>query len=168
MKATNAAGDKICRYHRQPQLPLDVDARGWFEDISLPYTDAVYTILQEIDLASKRYNFELQSEQWRLCDQLKAGEWHYNAHSDEFFLATIPLVLATCRSSTNIDTCDRKFQVSYLVKYITGKEEHQLVDATPPHVVTDVKLDTQPQAHEKITGCRKLLANKIRNTYYGP
>jgi hypothetical protein len=56
--------------------------------------------------------------------------------------------------------CDRKFQVSYLVKYISGKEEHQLVDVAASKDMTQVTLHTQPHAHEKITHCQQITANK--------
>jgi hypothetical protein len=160
MKATNAAGEKICRYRRQPDLPVEADSRGWFEEIVMPYPDDVYKILQELNLASTRYDQILNADRWFVDDALKAGKWHYCARNDEFFLASIPLVSAICRSSTNVDMCDRKFQVSYLVKYISGKEEHQLVDVAASKDMTQVTLHTQPHAHEKITHCQQIMANK--------
>ena len=76
------------------------------------------------------------------------------------FLSSIPKVSAICRSSTNVDMCDRTFQVSYLVKYISGKEEHQLCDIASTREVTEVKATTEEHAHEKITGCRKIMEQK--------
>lgn len=92
------------------------------------------------------------SEQWFVDESLQAGKWHYFARQDEFFLSTIPMVSAICRSSTNVDMCDRKFQVSYLVKYISGKEERQLVDVAGTKEMTEVKATTED--HEKITSNR--------------
>jgi hypothetical protein len=97
MKATNAAGEKICRYRRQPDLPVEADSRGWFEEIVMPYPDDVYKILQELNLASTRYDQILNADRWFVDDALKAGKWHYCARNDEFFLASIPLVSAICR-----------------------------------------------------------------------
>jgi len=151
LKATSADGTKICRYHRQPRLPVDADSRGWFEEITMPYPEDVYKLLQEIGLARQQVDHVLQENRWVVHNSLRAGKWHYAAASDEFFLASIPLVSAICRSSTNVDMCDRKFQVSYLVKYISGKEEHQLVDVAGTKEVTEVKVTTEDHAHEKIT-----------------
>ena len=58
-----------------------------------------------------------------------------------FFLSPIPTVSAICRSSSNIDMYDWKFQVSYLIKYISGKEEHQLVDVTGTKEMTHRQSD---------------------------
>jgi len=63
-------------------------------------------------------------KQWKVDDLLLAWKWHYFARQDELFLSTIPKLSAIYRLSTNIDVFDQKFQVSYLVKYISGKEEH--------------------------------------------
>ena len=127
-KAVNAEGERICRYRRQPLLPFNADARGWFDEIPMPYTREVYELLQEIGLAHEEFDMELDSERWYVDEALKAGKWHYYALKDEFFLATIPVVSALCRSSTNVDCCDRKFQVSYLIKYISGIEERLMDD----------------------------------------
>jgi len=56
--------------------------------------------------------------------------------------------------------CDRKFQVSYLVKYITGKEEHQLVNVAGTKNINELKVTTEEHAHEKITSCKRLQALK--------
>jgi len=129
MKARNAEGEKICRYHRQPPLEFNQESRGWFDEIEMPYGDDVYELLEELGLAHKAWDKDRFCERWFVDEQLRAGKWHYAARPrEEFFLSTIPLVSAICRSSTNVDMCDRKFQVSYLVKYISGKEEHQVVD----------------------------------------
>ena len=57
--------------------------------------------------------------------------------------------------------CDRHFQVSYLVKYIAGSEEHQLADETASMTMEDVSVGTEEHAHEKITSCRKVVEKKL-------
>lgn len=96
---------------------------AWFEPFAMPYGDTVYELLAEMGLARK------EGDEWLVQDEsMVAGKWHYPARFDgEFFLATIPLVSAICCSSTNVDRCDPHFHVSYLIKYISGKEEHQHV-----------------------------------------
>ena len=81
-------------------------------------------------------------------------------HNDEFFLASIPLLSAICRSATNVDKTDQKFQVNYLCKYIAGVEEHRLVEVTGTKDISEVKVTTEDHAHEKITGCKKILSQK--------
>jgi Helitron helicase-like domain at N-terminus/PIF1-like helicase len=162
MKAINAAGERICRYHRQPPLPRHADPRGWFEEINMPYPEDVYQLLGDMGLAHKEFDIELECERWSVAEELKAGKWHYHARQNEFFIASIPIVSAICNSATNVDMCDRKFQTSYLVKYISGKEEHQLADVKASKTITEVTMNTQPHAHEKITGCQKLMSRKMK------
>jgi hypothetical protein len=161
MKAKNAQGEKICRYHRQPVMPSTASDGVWFDELQMPYSDEEYAVLQEVGLAHQATRSFIDPEKrWIVDESIKAGKWHYFARSDEFFLSSIPMLSAICRSSTNVDMCDRKFQVSYLVKYISGKEEHQLVDVNPSKNINEVKATTQSHAHEKISGCRKLVEDK--------
>jgi len=164
MKVTDAEGNKICRYRRQPPLPVDADPQGWFEEMAMPYPEDVYLLLEEMGLAHKEEDFFEPDGKWVVDNSLQAGKWHYYATQNEFFLATIPLVSAICRSSTNVDMCDRKFQVSYLVKYVAGKEEHQLVDVAGTKDVTEAKITTEEHGHEKITNCKKLLSAKEKQS----
>jgi hypothetical protein len=158
MKAINAAGERICRYHRQPPIPPHEDPSGWFEQINMPYGDETYELLAEMGLAHEELDTQLESEQrWNVAQELRAGKWHNHARQDEFFIASIPLVSGICQSATNVDLCDRKFMVSYLVKYISGKEEHQVTDLKASKNITEVTMNTQPHAHEKITGCQKIM-----------
>ena len=157
MKKTDADGKKICRYHRQPRVPVGVTA-PWFDEIPMPYPEDVYQLLEEMDLARK------VEDQWCVDKRMRAGKWHYFSRGDEFFLSSIPLVSAICQSSTNVDMCDRKFQVSYLIKYVTGKEEHQLVDVTGTKDKSEIRLTTDAHAHEKITSCRRATEKKINSS----
>jgi hypothetical protein len=155
-KVVNAAGEKICRYRRQPPLPIP-ETGGWFECIDVNYSDEVYTLLEELQLARREFDVSEQRVRWWLHESLRAGKWHYRARSDEFFLASIPLLSSITRSATNVDMCDRHFQTSYLVKYIAGKEEHQLVDVSGSKDISEVRVTTEEHGHEKIAGCRKIL-----------
>jgi len=77
-----------------------------------------------------------------------------------FFIASIPLLSAITRSATNVDMCDRHFQVAYLVKYVSGKEERNLVDVVGSKVIDEVRVTTEDHAHEKITSCRRIVEEK--------
>jgi hypothetical protein len=72
-KATNAAGEKICRYHRQPIECKDV--RGWFEEIAMPYSEEEYEILHELGLAWRTEDPRTKISTWAVVDELKAGKW---------------------------------------------------------------------------------------------
>jgi hypothetical protein len=159
MKATNAQGEKTCRYHRQSPLPIE-EVGGWFEPIEVQYSDELYALLEEMELARRQYDAFEECNKWILHKSLSAGKWHYRARADEFFIASIPLLSAITRSATNVDKCDRRFQTSYLVKYISGKEEHQLVDVAGSKDIDEVKVTTEEHAHEKITTCRKIGESK--------
>ena len=52
-------------------------------------------------------------------------------------------------------------QVNYLIKYVSGKEEHQLVDVAGTRVESNIRVSTEDHAHEKITSCRKLVNKKL-------
>ena len=100
---------------------------------------------------------------WSLEDPLVCGMWHYRACSDECFIASIPLLFAITRSATNVSMCDCHFQVSYLVKYVAGEEEHQLTEVTGSKSIEDAKVTTEEHAHEKITNCRRIVMEKEKS-----
>ena len=102
MKKTDGNDNKIYRYHRQPSAPLGV-IPPWFEEISMPYPEDVYQLLEEMHLARKI------DGKWSVDKCMLAGKWHYFSRRDEFFLSSIPLVSAICLSATNVDMCDKKF-----------------------------------------------------------
>ena len=110
-KAVNAEGEKICRYRRQPQHPI-TEFKEWFVNVEPPYSDEIYQLLQEMGLAEKS-----ESDKWILHESLATGKWHYPACQlpEEHFIASIPMVSAITRSATNVDMCDRHFQVSYIL-----------------------------------------------------
>lgn len=107
LKKTDSNGNKICRYRRQPlPAPYDMVDDSWFVEMEMPYGDDVYELLEEMRLAKK------EGDKWVVTEKnMKAGKWNYLSRRDEFFLSSIPLVSAICGSSTNVDMCDRKFQV---------------------------------------------------------
>ena len=115
MKATNAQGEKVCQYKKQPIPPWNVFG-SWLENIEVAYPQEVYELLEEMGLASK--NSDPRSNGWTL--HVTTGKWHYPGARREFFIASIPLLSAITRSSTNDDMCDRHFKVifNYLIKYI--------------------------------------------------
>jgi hypothetical protein len=157
---TNANGEKVCRYHRQPPLPIDGNSCAWLTPAFVPHPEEAYVLLMEMGLAHKEHSYLYEPDHWVLHESLAAGKWNYRSSSDEFFLASIPLVSAITRSSTNVEICDGHFQVSYQLKYIGGKEEHQLVDVAGSKVITEVNITTEEHQHEKITNCAQIAKHK--------
>ena len=53
-----------------------------------------------------------------------SGRWHYRStgNLNSVVVPTIPRMFAFFRSSTNAQECDQRFQVSYLLKYISKTE----------------------------------------------
>lgn len=51
-KATDANGNKVCRYHRQPRPP-QCETMAWFEQMELPYGEDAYKLLEEMGLARR-------------------------------------------------------------------------------------------------------------------
>lgn len=117
-------------------------------------------LLQETGLAQNKADSADGFVTWLLREELVAGKRLYRARSDEFFLARIPLVSAICNSATNVDMRDRHFQVSYLKKYVSGKEEHQMVEVDGSTDITEVIVTTKDHTHERIKGCRKIVESK--------
>ena len=110
MKATNAQGEKVCRYRKQPSPSWGVMGL-WLENIEVDYTLEVYELLEEMGLASR--NLDPRSNRWTLHESLTAGKWHYPGDRREFLIVSIPLLSAITRSPTNVNMCDRHFQVTF-------------------------------------------------------
>jgi len=161
-KATNAEGDKVCRYRRQPPWYLSPPGNqgAWFTPITVPYPEEVYSLLMDMGLARRERDKWFEPEHWVLNECLAAGKWNYRSDSDEFFLASIPIVSAILRPSTNFECCDVRFQTSYLVKYLSSKEEHQLTSVSGTKDINEVVVTTEEHAHEKITNCARTLQQK--------
>ena len=121
-KAKDSEGNSICRFPRQHAMNLYDDYRGWLEEIPMPYTEEIYVILGLIGLADKVPATWNKPERWTLDESLRGGKWNYMAKNDEHFVPTIPLLSVICRSLTNVEKTNRKFQTSYLLKYISEKE----------------------------------------------
>ena len=165
MKATNAFGEKICRYRKQPRSG-NYNPDNWFENIELAYSEEVYGLLEEMGLAS--VNPDRYSNGWSLHDPLRAGKWHYDADQSEFFTSSIPLLSAITRSATNVDMCDSHFQTSYLLSYISGSDEHRLLSVSGSKNIKEVLIRTEEHAHEKIASCRKIVKEKeAKNPHLG-
>ena len=136
------------------------------KNIELAYSEEVYGLLEEMGLAS--VNPDRYSNGWSLHDPLRAGKWHYDADQSEFFTSSIPLLSAITRSSTNVDMCDSHFQTSYLVSYISGSDEHQLLSISGSKNIKEVLIRTEEHAHEKIASCRKIVKEKeAKNPHLG-
>lgn len=50
------------------------------------------------------------------------------------------------------------------MKYISGKEEHQMVDVAGTRTPSEIQVTTEEHAHEKITSCKKLADKKLESS----
>jgi len=119
-------------YHHQPPWylspPENPDAR--FSPITVLYLEEVYYLLMEMNLARREQDKWFEPEHWVLHECLAAGKWNYRSDSGEFFLASIPILSAIPWSSTDFKCCDVRFHTSYLIKYLSSKEENQLTSVS--------------------------------------
>ena len=103
--------------------------------------------------------------QWSVDEKLKAGRWHYTNYECEKgikFILVIPLMVCILRSAYNVQLCDVMFMVSYLVKYVVGKESR-------PHANfnmgknNEVKIDNTntDDVNQKISGVKIRNKNKL-------
>jgi hypothetical protein len=71
-------------------------------------------------------------------DELRGGRITYPCHEDEQHSPTVPLLFLCSLSSTNVQMCDFRFQMSYLFKYSVGKEHHRETEfSANPKITAD-------------------------------
>ena len=136
LKRVGTNGEEVCRVPDHPESD-----HNYFKQKYNIYEDDVYEILKELGLAElidltdkeKLFDFDFdrgQTQKWEVDEHLKAGSWHYVNHSNEKnvkFIPVIPIMVCMLRCSCNTQICDLLFMVSYLVKYVVGKESRPYV-----------------------------------------
>ena len=152
MKRRSKGNTFICRV---PKHPASFSYE--FQDHGILYT---YTKLAYLDLAT----LCACGHHWETGQQFKAGIWHYPSQKDEHFVPTIPRLFVAMKSSTNVQVCDRKFQVSYLAKYAAGIEERHLVNITATSAPDKVLVQAHDLINSKIFGQRMHPSNS-RSTH---
>ena len=135
----------ICRVPRHP--PSFVHSFHAFTDL---YSDTTYMQLAYLDLAT----LCSCQKHWVTGPEFKAGMWHYPAQPDEHFVPTIPRLFLALRASTNVQVCDRKFQVSYLAKYAAGADEKRQVSFETTTQQDEIKVTAHDLTNAKISGQR--------------
>lgn len=103
---------------------------------------------------------QLISGELKACsERIQGRKYHYVASKGKTMSPCIPRIWCWWRSSANVIACDVKFSLAYLLKYVTGKETHNIVD-----VKSDgkrAKLEEEQQQALKRTRVR-MLQEEIR------
>lgn len=101
----------ICRVPKQ-EPSLDCH----FKSAQNAYDDDTLELLEELGFAKKDAYGELKPDREHL-----GGRWYYPAERDCLhFLPTVAIIAMSIRAATNIQKCDRKFLMAYLLKYNAG------------------------------------------------
>ena len=99
---------------------------------------------------------------WIPLKEFRGRFWQYPAQPGEHFVPTVPMLFVGLQSSTNVQYCDRKFQVSYLAKYAAGIEKQDVTFKPDPFRENAVQVQVEPYMHTKITGQAIKASQKTR------
>jgi hypothetical protein len=149
MKRRDENGHLVCRVARQklriaPEFEL---ARNVYDQESLRKLH-ILGLAEEI----------VELDEIRPDSELLGGKYGYQSPGG-LILPTVASIAWSCRASTNVQKCDRKFLMSYLLKYNAGKDEKAQIRffAKPDSDV--VRTQSLGFRNIKITS-QKLLAEK--------
>lgn len=150
MKRVDKKGNPMCRVPKQSkrEYPCFVEARDMYDAETLA----------TFDLLGLR---KFDNGQHVLDTNLVGGRWYYSAYSkDHNRLPTVPALAWSMLSCTNVQLCDRRFLLAYLLKYNAGQDEKSTVKLKPKHGTDIVTVDITGQQNTKITGQRYLAKKK--------
>jgi hypothetical protein len=133
MKRINDEGETVCRV---PVHPASDDY--YYEEVPTTFDDQATEILKDLGLLSIDDHGKIT-----LDPELQGGRWHYPSDGYlERAIPTVPQLFALFKSSTNVQVCDRRFQVAYLVKYATKSESHAFVKAKGQKDINSVAMES--------------------------
>jgi hypothetical protein len=126
-------GNERCRVPVHPSSD-----KNYFEDLEpFPMDEDLARILEKLGLC------EIVEGEMVYDEKLRSGRWHYKSDgASDHASPTIPVLLAIFKSSTNVQHCDPRFQVAYLIKYISKEENHAFVYNKNQKSMEDVALET--------------------------
>jgi predicted GIY-YIG superfamily endonuclease/DNA replication protein DnaC len=129
----NAEGQEHCRVPVHPERDY-----AWFEDLApFKMDEDLANILQDLGLC------EIVNAEVVYDEKLRSGRWHYPSDGvKDKACPTVPALLAVFKSTTNVQHCDARFQVAYLIKYITKEESHAYVYNRNQKTMQDVSLES--------------------------
>lgn len=112
-KRIDENGNTKCRVARQTMRTESefVPAKNMYDSESLE-------ILHSHGLAYR----DPDTNEIRPNGELVGGKWYYRSPGGSI-LPTVPSIAWSVRAATNVQKCDRKFLMSYLLKYNAGKDE---------------------------------------------
>jgi predicted GIY-YIG superfamily endonuclease len=134
----------ICRVQRHP-----ASFSYHFNESEALYDEETLQRLEYLDLGA----VDPITQRWRPSKEFRAGRWNYPAQPHEHFVPTVPRLFLALQACTNVQLCDRKFQVSYLAKYAAGIDEKRRVSFSSDSSGSDsVRAEVHAPINIKITG----------------
>jgi hypothetical protein len=150
-----ADGSMICRVQKHPaSFTCTFDEK---EDL---YDAETMDRLQYLDLGET----DPLTQKWKPAREYRGGRWRYPAQPDEHFVPTAGLLFTALQACTNLQYCDRKFQLAYVAKYAAGYDEkcHVTLTSTAKDSQT-IDAEVQQPIHIKITGQAMKASKAHRN-----
>ena len=135
----------VCRVPRHPPAYVYT-----YEEHRPFYDENTLQRLRYLDLVHQCVN----SDEWIMHDAFNAGMWHYPANADEHFVPTVPRLFTILQPSTNVQVCDRKFQVSYLAKYAAGQDKSKRIALSRSDRPDEIHVQSHGPINIKISGQR--------------
>jgi len=147
MKRKDKDGNLICRVPRQcPSLECS------FQKAQDMYDEEALKCLQALGFTEEDIYGNIQPD-----TEHTGGRWYYPAEPGALnFLPTIPAIAMSVCAATNVQKCDRKFLMSYLLKYNAGMDEKAQITFYSKKDEDAVEAESTGQQHLKITGQRML------------
>ena len=143
MKRVDKEGNLQCRVPRQ-EFALEAHfkaAKNLFDEDTLK-------IMKDLGLTGTDAKGNLTPP-----ESLQGGRWYYRAFAEETNVSPmIPLISWTMLSTTNIQKCDRRFLLSYLLKYSAGSDEKVKVHIKADPEMKQANVEVGEHEHTKITG----------------
>lgn len=119
-KYRDKKGNLKCRVPKQT-----ASARAHFRQKNDLYDCETLEIFKRLGLRT------VENGRESLDKNLIGGRWYYRAmKGEENRLPTIPAIAWSLQACTNVQMCDRKFLLSYLVKYNCSQDEKATVKIT--------------------------------------
>ena len=156
MKRVDENGQLRCRVPRQGLRPYPefIEADNLYGEETLEYLHAV-------GLADR----DVESSELVPHPELRGGKWYYPSPGGSF-LPTVPSIAWSVRASTNVQKCDRKFLMGYLLKYNAGKDEKAQVRFLARPDSDEIRKESTGFRNIKITS-QKIYAKK-EDSKFGP
>ena len=145
-------GKTVCRLPFHP-----FSDKSHFKNIEINYEDNVKEIFRKLNLLT--VNKETKKEDFHPL--FVSGRWLYRSEGNvtNVTVPTVPEVWAFFKSSSNVQVCDRRFAIAYMLKYITKPEKYNPKTFTGSKNMENIK-EAQKSSPDTIVGDDKKSTSK--------